>query len=92
VETFFCEPPLEVAGDLAPDARAIPLDGLAAAAGLDLEPFGDRLLRFARGGRPHWLPWHATAACVLYNADLLGTAGLQPPDPDWTWEWARTPG
>lgn len=86
VETFWGEPPLEAVGELSPDAGAIPLDGLAEAVGFDLEPFGDRLVRFSKGGRVTRLPWHATAMCVVYNADLLTRAGLGLPPADWLWD------
>ena len=65
---------------------AVPLEGLADAAGFDLEPFGDRLARFTCGGRLHWLPYQQSAHVVLYNADLLQRAGLPLPAPDWTWD------
>ncbi len=69
-----------------PAEEALPLDGLAEAAGLDLEPFGDRLVRFTADGRPYGLPHHDTPHLVLYNADFLRKAGLPLPRADWTWD------
>ncbi len=69
-----------------PAAVALPLDQLAEAAGLDLEPFGNRLRRFCWGGRPYFLPYRDTPHVVLYNADLLGRLGLPLPPADWTWD------
>jgi len=65
---------------------ALPLDGLAEASGLDLEPFGPRLARFSVDGRPYALPYQDTPHLFLYNADLLAQAGLPLPPSDWTWE------
>lgn len=78
--------PLELRASPPPSAEALPLDGLAEATGLDLEPFGDRLLRFSHGGKPYWLPRVARPHVVNYNADLLERVGLPLPPADWTWE------
>lgn len=86
VETLLEEPPLHEVGRPPSPAEAIPLDGLAEAAGFDLEPFGDRLLPWTTGGRLYALPWIASLHGVLYNAELLAAAGLPPPPSDWTWE------
>ena len=66
--------------------EALPLDGLADAAGFDLEPFGRRLARFTVGGRLFALPHHDVPHLFLYNAELLQRAGLPLPRPDWTWD------
>ncbi len=81
---FWAEvPALEAAP---PPKEALPLDGLADAAGLDLEPFGARLARFTVDGRPYALPHQDTPHLFLYNADLLAQAGLPLPAWDWTWD------
>jgi len=69
-----------------PPAEALPLDGLADAAGFDLDPFEDRLARFTVGGRLYGLPHHDTPHLFVYNADLLQRAGLELPRADWTWD------
>ena len=69
-----------------PPEEALPLDRLAEAAGLDLEPFGPRLTRFTVNGRLHALPHQDTPHLFLYNADLLARAGLPLPACDWTWD------
>ncbi len=86
VETLMEESPICDAGQPPSPAEAVPLDGLAEAAGFDLEPFGDRLLPWTTGGRLYALPWIASLHCVVYNADLLAGAGVSPPPPDWTWD------
>lgn len=69
-----------------PAAATLPLDQLAEAAGLDMEPFGTRLLRFAQDGRPHWFPYSQRPEALLYNADLLRRLRMPLPDPEWTWD------
>lgn len=78
--------PLERRAGPPDPSLALPLDGLADAAGLDLEPFGDRLARFSHGGRPYWLPRTTRPHVVTYNADLLEKAGLPLPPADWSWD------
>ena len=81
---FWAEAPaLEAAP---PPEEALPLDGLAEAAALDLEPFGPRLSRFSVDGRPYALPHQDTPHLFLYNADLLAQVGLPLPACDWTWD------
>ena len=86
VETFLEEPPVHAADRAPSPAQAIPLDGLAEAAGLDLGPFGDRLLPWTWGARLYALPWIASLHGVVYNADLLEGAGLPAPPAAWTWD------
>lgn len=81
-----CGEPLDGRSSAPAPAEALPLDGLADAGGLDLEPFGDRLLRFSYGGRPYWLPRVIRPHVVTYNADLLERVGLPVPPGDWTWD------
>ena len=82
--TFYAAMPTEVAPP--PTQKVLPLDTLAEAAGFDLGPYESRLLRFSWGGRPYWLPHHATTHVVVYNGDLLSGAGVPLPSPDWTWD------
>ena len=84
LRVFWAEAP--ALGSPPPAEEALPLDGLADAAGFDLEPFGPRLARFTVGGRLLALPYADTAHLFLYNADMLARAGLPLPSPDWTWE------
>lgn len=83
VRSFLEESPAEV---LRQSDAMLPLDTLAEGAALDLEPFGHRLLRFCREGRPVWFPWQMASTVVVYNADLLRRVGLSLPPPEWTWE------
>ena len=69
-----------------PAEEALPLEGLADAAGFDLEPFGQRLSRFTVGGRLYGLPYADTPHLFLYNAEMLARVGLPLPAHDWTWE------
>ena len=78
--------PLERLPAPPPPAEALPLDGLADAAGFDLGPFGDRLLRFSHGDRPYWLPYDTRAHAITYNAEILERLGLPLPTADWTWD------
>lgn len=78
--------PLARRSSAPPPGEALPLDGLAEAAGFDLEPFGDHLLRFSHGARPYWLPRVARPHVVTYNAQLLERVGLPLPPADWTWD------
>lgn len=82
----FWEAPLPHAPSPPPAAEALPLDRLAEIGGLDLEPFGRRLLRHAWGERPYRLPHYAAAEMVVYNARLLQQLGLPPPPANWTWD------
>ena len=82
---FWAEAPARNPDPPAP-AEALPLDGLADAAGFDLEPFGPRLARFTHAGRPYALPYKDVPHLFLYNADLLQRAGLPLPRQDWTWD------
>lgn len=78
--------PLDRLPDPPSPAEALPLDRLADAAGFDLAPVEDRLLRFSHGARPFRFPEDARPHMITYNADILERVGLPLPSADWTWD------
>ena len=62
-----------------PPAEALPLEGLAEAAGFDLEPFGDRLARFTVGGHLYALPHRDTPHLFVDNADSCSARASTSP-------------
>lgn len=83
---LFWEAPLPLAPSPPPATELLPLDRLAETAGLNLDPFGPRILRHVWGNRPYWLPYYAAAEMIVYNASLLQQLGLPRPSPNWTWD------
>ncbi|MBO3103934.1 ABC transporter substrate-binding protein [Cellulomonas fengjieae] len=70
--------------------QIIPLDELAADAGLDLEErFGPVGTLYSYDDSIYAIPDRSGAMIVYYNKDMFDAAGVEYPNADWTWQDAQ---
>ncbi|MBO0922589.1 sugar ABC transporter substrate-binding protein [Cellulomonas sp. zg-ZUI222] len=70
--------------------QILPLDDLAADAGLDLEErFGPVGTLYSYDGSVYAVPDRSGAMIVYYNKDMFDAAGVEYPSAEWTWEDAQ---